>query len=198
MTTRTLVYTPDISLTDLLSANGFRVTTCHPGLTTLTIKSRLPVSRNLIRLYLALPWKPPGETNAASGRTAIVTPVELLRSWLQAHRTLQILLVVIFGILLFSATADEPFQLDNIDLPAVARATSVSGVPIYYRGEENPQLTGLYHPPLYIYALAAWIALLGFGEVPVRMFGIACALYCRRVSCLQLCRHCSGASMLNR
>ena len=95
---------------------------------------------------------------------------------MQAHRTLQILLVVIFGILLFSATADEPFQLDNMDFPAVARATSVSGVPVYYRGEENPKLTGLYHPPLYIYALAAWIKLFGFGEVPVRMFGIACAL----------------------
>src|SRR6187200_2386117 len=114
-----------------------------------------------------------GETNAASGRTAIVTSVESLRSWMQAHRTLQILLVVVFGILLFSATADEPFQLDNMDFPAVARATSVSGVPVYYRGEENPRLTGLYHPPLYIYALATWIKMFGFGEVPVRMFGIA-------------------------
>jgi SAM-dependent methyltransferase len=51
----------DISLTDFLSANGFRVTTCHPGFLPLTIKSRLPVSRNLIRLYLALPWKPLGK-----------------------------------------------------------------------------------------------------------------------------------------
>jgi hypothetical protein len=105
-----------------------------------------------------------------------VTPVDSLRSWMQAHRTLQILLVVVFGILLFSATADEPLQLDNMDFPAVARATSVSGVPIYYRGEESPKHSGLYHPPLYIYALAAWIKLFGFGEVPVRMFGIACAL----------------------
>jgi hypothetical protein len=51
----------DISLTDFLSAHGFRVTTCHPGFLPLTIKSRLPVSRNLIRLYLALPWKPLGK-----------------------------------------------------------------------------------------------------------------------------------------
>ncbi len=51
----------DISLTDFLSAHGFRVITCHPGFLPLTIKSRLPVSRNLIRLYLTLPWKPLGK-----------------------------------------------------------------------------------------------------------------------------------------
>jgi SAM-dependent methyltransferase len=51
----------DISLTDFLSAHGFRVIECHPGFLPLTIKSRLPVSRNLIRLYLALPWKPLGK-----------------------------------------------------------------------------------------------------------------------------------------
>jgi SAM-dependent methyltransferase len=51
----------DISLTDFLSAHGFEVTTCHPGFLPLTIKSKLPVSRSLIRLYLALPWKPLGK-----------------------------------------------------------------------------------------------------------------------------------------
>ena len=63
-----------------------------------------------------------------------------------------------------------------MDFPAVAKATSVSGVPVYYRGEDNPNSLGLYHPPLYIYALAAWIRVFGFGEVQVRMFGFACAL----------------------
>ena len=58
--THVAVYS-DISLADFLSAHGFRVITCHPGFLPLTIKSRLPVSRALIRLYLALPWKPMGK-----------------------------------------------------------------------------------------------------------------------------------------
>jgi SAM-dependent methyltransferase len=51
----------DISLQDFLIANGFNVLSCHPGFLPLTIKSRLPVSRTLIRAYLALPWKPLGK-----------------------------------------------------------------------------------------------------------------------------------------
>jgi SAM-dependent methyltransferase len=51
----------DISLQDFLTAHGFKVLLCHPGLLPLTIKSRLPVSRNLIRAYLASPWKPMGK-----------------------------------------------------------------------------------------------------------------------------------------
>ena len=51
----------DISLADFLSAHGFQVIECHPGFLPLTIKSRLPVSPAMIRLYLALPWKPLGK-----------------------------------------------------------------------------------------------------------------------------------------
>ena len=51
----------DISLADFLSAHGFRVIECHAGFLPLTIKSRIPVSRTLIRAYLALPWKPLGK-----------------------------------------------------------------------------------------------------------------------------------------
>lgn len=51
----------DRSLADFLVVNGFEVTEVHPGFLPLTIKSRLPVSSTLIRLYLASPWKPLGK-----------------------------------------------------------------------------------------------------------------------------------------
>jgi SAM-dependent methyltransferase len=47
-----------VSLCDFLEANGYEVVECRPRFLPLTIKSRLPVSALLIRLYLALPWKP--------------------------------------------------------------------------------------------------------------------------------------------
>jgi SAM-dependent methyltransferase len=51
----------DRSLADFLEVNGFPVTEVHPGFLPLTIKSKLPVSSALIRLYLASPWKPLGK-----------------------------------------------------------------------------------------------------------------------------------------
>jgi hypothetical protein len=63
-----------------------------------------------------------------------------------------------------------------VDFPAAAKQTAVTGLPVYYRGEEDPKHVGLFHPPLYIYTLALWIKLLGFGETQVRMFGYLCAL----------------------
>lgn len=83
---------------------------------------------------------------------------------------------LVVSLMLFSATAGQPFHLDNMDFPAVAKATSETGLPLYYRGEENPQHLGLYHPPLYIYLLAGWIRLFGFGEVQIRLFGYVCLL----------------------
>jgi hypothetical protein len=90
-----------------------------------------------------------------------------------ARRTWVLIAFLLF-VTLFTATADQPFHLDNMDFPAVAKATASTGLPVYYRGEENPHHIGLYHPPLYIYTLAGWILLFGFGEVQVRMFGFAC------------------------
>jgi SAM-dependent methyltransferase len=49
------------SICDFLEANGYQVIDCRPRFLPLTIKSRLPVSHLLIRLYLALPWKPLGK-----------------------------------------------------------------------------------------------------------------------------------------
>ena len=49
------------SICDFLNANGYDVLDCQPRFLPLTVKSRLPVSPLLIRLYLALPWKPMGK-----------------------------------------------------------------------------------------------------------------------------------------
>ena len=50
-----------VSLSDFLEAHGFEIVECRPRFLPLTIKSRLPVSPALIRLYLASPVKPMGK-----------------------------------------------------------------------------------------------------------------------------------------
>lgn len=50
-----------ISICDFLEANGYSVIESQPRFLPLTIKSRLPVSPLLIRLYLSFPWKPMGK-----------------------------------------------------------------------------------------------------------------------------------------
>lgn len=49
------------SICDFLRACGYRIIECQPRLLPLTVKSRLPVSSFLIRLYLSSPWKPLGK-----------------------------------------------------------------------------------------------------------------------------------------
>lgn len=49
------------SITDFLEAHGYDVIECHPRFLPLTIKSRVPVWRLFIRLYLSSPWKPLGK-----------------------------------------------------------------------------------------------------------------------------------------
>ena len=83
---------------------------------------------------------------------------------------------VLLFLVLAAHQAAKPLHLDNMDFPAVAEATAHSGKPVYYRGEENRLHSGLYHPPLYIYTLAAWFRLFGFGPAQARMFGALCAL----------------------
>lgn len=92
-----------------------------------------------------------------------------------AAQFLAALILFVFTFLIFSQ-ADKKFTLDELDFPVVAKATSETGLPVYYRGEATPHHLGLYHPPLYIYALAAQIKLFGFSENTVRAFGFACAL----------------------
>lgn len=92
-----------------------------------------------------------------------------------AAQLLAALFLLTFTFLIF-AQAEKKFTLDELDFPVVAKATSETGVPVYYRGEATPHHLGLYHPPLYIYALATQIKLFGFSENTVRAFGFACAL----------------------
>lgn len=97
---------------------------------------------------------------------------------------------VLLFLVLAAHQAAKPLHLDNMDFPAVAEATAHSGKPIYYRGEENRLHSGLYHPPLYIYTLAAWFRLFGSGPAQARMFGALCALLqgwlALRILCLLL------------
>lgn len=83
---------------------------------------------------------------------------------------------ILLFLVLAAHQAAKPLHLDNMDFPAVAEATARSGRPVYYRGEENPRHSGLYHPPLYIYLLAGWFRLFGNGPAQARMFGAMCAL----------------------
>jgi hypothetical protein len=57
-----------ISLADFIEAQGWEVTEVRPRFLPLTVKSRLPVSKLLIRLYLALPFKPMGKQMLVSAR----------------------------------------------------------------------------------------------------------------------------------
>jgi SAM-dependent methyltransferase len=49
------------SLCDFLQANGYLVIECKPRFLPLTVKSRIPISAALIRLYLQSPWKVAGK-----------------------------------------------------------------------------------------------------------------------------------------
>lgn len=51
----------DRSIVDFLSVNSFRIIECKPRFLPLTIKSSLPVTPSLIRLYLKSPFKPMGK-----------------------------------------------------------------------------------------------------------------------------------------
>jgi SAM-dependent methyltransferase len=58
--THTAVYS-HVSLADFLEANRYEVLEVRPRFLPLTLKSRLPVSPLMIRLYLAAPFKPLGK-----------------------------------------------------------------------------------------------------------------------------------------
>ena len=60
----------DESLSDFLATHGFTVFERLPRFLPLTVKSRLPVSPALIRLYLALPVKPMGKQMFLRARLA--------------------------------------------------------------------------------------------------------------------------------
>lgn len=55
--THKTIYT-DIAFRDFLRALGFRIVHVEPRFTPFSLKSRFPVAGWLIKLYLALPWRP--------------------------------------------------------------------------------------------------------------------------------------------
>lgn len=79
-------------------------------------------------------------------------------------------------VLLFVAGAPKPLNLDSTEFPMAVEATARTGKPVYYHSEQNPSAVGLYHPPLYIYSMAAWVRVFGFGEIQLRLFGMTCAI----------------------
>ncbi len=87
-----------------------------------------------------------------------------------------IALFIALFVALVVSQADKSFVLDELDFPIVAKATSETWKPVYYRGEENKTHLGLYHPPLYIYLLGAYVKFFGFSENTVRTFGLFCTL----------------------
>jgi hypothetical protein len=108
----------------------------------------------------------------ATIRTSRLTTGDLVptfKSWFA-------LISILVFFILVGLSAHKPFHLDSIDFVAAAKATAKSGVPIYYRGEENQTASGLYHPPLYIYSLAAWFRVFDSGASATRYFGAICAI----------------------
>jgi hypothetical protein len=84
--------------------------------------------------------------------------------------------VIFIFIILVCLQASKKFMLDEIDFPAVAKTISETGLPYEYRGVDEPSALGLWHPPMYAYALGGFIKLWGYGESTVRLFGLICTL----------------------
>lgn len=85
-------------------------------------------------------------------------------------------LIVLLFLLLAAQQLGQPYIIDEAEFPYIARATSHSGLPIYYHGELRPLDVGIFHPPMYVYLLAGWMQLFGPSHEAVRGFGVACAL----------------------
>jgi hypothetical protein len=84
-------------------------------------------------------------------------------------------------VVLSSTSLSKPLIMDEMEFPAVARAISETGAPVYYRGETLPRNVGLWHPPLYILSYALWVIGFGSSVTAFRAFGVftaALALVC--------------------
>lgn len=107
------------------------------------------------------------------------------------------LLVVATYCIMAFIQAGDPLHLDNFDFPAVAKAVTETGLPVYYRGEDLPQHSGLYHPPLYIYTLAGWFNIFGASPTAARSLGIFCAILSGLLALL-ICRTLFGRRATNQ
>jgi hypothetical protein len=84
---------------------------------------------------------------------------------------LTVLILVLYVALALVQTG-ESFVIDEMEFPRLAEAVADTGRPVYYRGDESPSHVGVFHPPLYAYALGGWLGIFGFSEVAARVFGV--------------------------
>src|SRR5579884_2597494 len=103
-------------------------------------------------------------------------PARIMARWNAWRISTPSAAIIFVFIILFALTAWKPLHLDNVDFPAAAQKTAETGRPVYYRGENEAIAYALYHPPLYVYLLAAWMRFFGSTETAVRLFGMLCAL----------------------
>jgi len=85
------------------------------------------------------------------------------------------LCAIIAFLVLSGIQASKPLHLDDASLPPWAKAVADTGKPISYRGEDYPRDPFVYHTPLYLYILGAWIKSFGYGPAQMRLFGAMCA-----------------------
>lgn len=103
--------------------------------------------------------------------------IDSWRLWPTATALRWLLLAAVGLFLLVSAQQlGQAYVIDEAEFPYIAEATSSGGLPIYYHGELRPTDVGIFHPPLYAYALAGWIQAFGNSHEAVRSFGVLCAL----------------------
>ena len=93
-------------------------------------------------------------------------------------------LTLLLAAILFGLGAAKPLNLDNAEFPPAAEATAKTWTPVYYRGEDMPRRAAVFHPPLYVYTLAAWVKAFGASPASFRYFGFACLLLAGAVAVL--------------
>ena len=93
-------------------------------------------------------------------------------------------LTILLATILFGLGAAKPLNLDNAEFPPAAEATAKTWTPVYYRGEDMPRRAAVFHPPLYVYTLAAWVKAFGASPASFRYFGFACLLLAGAVAVL--------------
>lgn len=86
---------------------------------------------------------------------------------------------------------DKEIKGDPIAFFAAARAINESGKPVFYNGEQEPPVQGLWHPPLYIHLLALIMRVFPDYLPSARSLGILCLLItsgiifliCKEIDC---------------
>jgi hypothetical protein len=80
--------------------------------------------------------------------------------------------IILLFTLMSATIAHDSLHLDNADFAAASSAVANTGLPIFYRGENDPTELALWHPPLYVYLLGGWFKIFGVGPAQARTFGV--------------------------